>query len=84
MKHFVYEKVLFTIGREYEALTEGLHLNWVSCQWQNYDKEVCEVEILVEPETIEKALEGDTIAREDFFLRYTYYLMSSFKPSMDN
>ena len=82
MKHFVYRQVLFTLGREYEAHTENLRLNYVNCQWQNYNKEVCEVEILVDPLTIEEALEGDTHKRENVFMNFSFYLMNSFNPSI--
>lgn len=82
MKHFVYRQVLFTIGRNYDGSTETLKLNYVNCQWQNYNNDVCDVEILVDPETIAKALEGDTDARENFFGNFAHYLMLSFNPGV--
>lgn len=82
MAHYVYHQVLFTLGKEYQAHTENLKLNYVNCQWQNYQKEVCEVEILVAPGEIARAFDGDTTARDFIFMNFTYYLMNSFNPSV--
>lgn len=82
MTHFVYRQVLFTVGKIYDGNTDTLKLNYVNCQWQNYNNEVCEVEILLEPDIIAMALEGDTHAREQFFGTFAHYLMLSFNPAV--
>lgn len=82
MKHFVHRKVLFTIGKDYDGNTETLKMNYVNCQWQNAQNEVCEVDILVYYDEVEKALEGDYMTRENIFTNFAHYLMLSFNPSI--
>ena len=82
MKHYVFNQVLFTLGKEYDSDTENLHLNYVNCQWQNYDKEVCEVDILVSPDEFDDALEGSHVMREFIFSTFAFHLMAVFNPSI--
>lgn len=82
MRHFVYRQVLFTIGKDYDGNTDSLRLNYVNCQWQNYLKDVCEVDILVSPDEFSKALEGDNAMREFIFTTYTYHIMNMFNPAV--
>lgn len=82
MKHFVYNQVLFTIGKDFESNVETLKLNYVNCQWQNYNKEVCEVDILASPDEFLRALEGDDRMREFIFTTFTFRLMNSFNPAV--
>lgn len=82
MKHFVYRQVLFTIGKDYGSEIDTFKLNYVNCQWQNYNKEVCEVDILVSPDEFRQALEGDNAMREFIFTTFTFHLMNSFNPSI--
>ena len=82
MKHFVYRQVLFTIGKDYDGNTDTLKLNYVNCQWQNRNNEVCDVDILVSPDEFAKALEGDNFMRDLIFASYAYYLMYMFNPSV--
>lgn len=82
MKHFVHRKVLFTIGKDYSGNTETLKMNYVNCQWQNAQNEVCYVDILVYYDEVEKALEGDYTTRENIFTNFAHYLMLSFNPAV--
>ncbi len=82
MKHFVYRQVLFTIGKDYTSEIDTLKLNYVNCQWQNYTKEVCEVDILVAPDEFSAALEGDNAMREFIFTTYVHHLMNLFNPAV--
>lgn len=82
MEHFVYKQVLFTIGKDYNGNTDKIKLNYVNCQWQNFNKEVCEVDILVSPDEFFKALEGDNAMRDFIFMTYTYHLMNLFNPAI--
>lgn len=80
MKHFVFRKVLFTIGKDWEDNTDTLKMIYVDCQWQNSRKEQCDISILVCADRIEKALEGDPVERESIFDLFAYNLMLDFKP----
>ena len=82
MKHYVYRKVLFTIGKDYEGNNETLKMKYVACQWENTLHEICEVEILCFFDEIDRALQGDTETREQIFTNFAHYLMLSFNPSI--
>lgn len=82
MTHFVYRKVLFTIGKDYEGNNETLKMKYVSCQWENTMHEICEVEILCFFDEIDRALQGNSEAREQIFIIFAHYLMLSFNPSI--
>lgn len=82
MKHFVFRQVLFTIGKDCETEIETLKLNYVNCQWQNYNKEVCEVDILVSPDEFLRALEGDDSMREFIFMTFSFHLMNLYNPAV--
>lgn len=82
MKHFVYREVLFTIGKDYKSDIETLKLIYVNCQWQNYQKEVCDVDILVAPDEFIAALDGDAAMREFIFTIYVRHLMNLFNPAV--
>ena len=82
MKHYVFKRVLFTLCKEYEGDTAPFKYYYVSCQWRNANKEVCDVEIIAESEAIEQAFEGNTVARVEIYSNLTYYLMLSFNPSI--
>ena len=82
MKHYVFKQVLFTLGKEYDSNTENLRLVYVNCQWQNYNRDICDVDILVSPDEYTKALEGNNIMREFIFMTYTFHLMNMFNPAV--
>lgn len=82
MKHFVHRQVFFTIGKDYDGNTETLKMNYVNCQWQNTNNEVCDVDILVYADEVEKALEGDYTTRDNFFINFAHYLMLSYHPNV--
>lgn len=79
MKHFVFRKVLFTIGRDYEGNNETSKMKYVACQWENTLHEICEVEILCYYDEIDGALQGDTETREQIFINFAHYLMLDYK-----
>lgn len=82
MKHYVFRKVLFSVGKDYEGNNETLKLKYVSCQWENTRHDICEVEILCFCDEIDRALQGDTETREQIFITFAHYLMLSFNPSI--
>lgn len=82
MKHFVFRTVLFTVGKDYEGNNETLKMKYVNCQWENTMHDICEVEILCFFDEIDRALQGDTEAREQIFINYAHYLILSFNPSI--
>lgn len=82
MKHFVFRKVLFTVGKDYEGNNETLKMKYVNCQWENTMHEICEVDILCFFDEIDRALQGDTETREQIFITFSHYLMLSFNPSI--
>lgn len=81
MKHFVYRKILFTIGKDYEGNNETLKMKYVACQWVNTLHEICEVEILCYYKDIDRALQGDTETRKQIFINFAHYLMLDYKPN---
>lgn len=81
MKHFVFRKVLFTVGKDYEGNNETLKMKYVNCQWENTLHEICEVDILSFFDEIDRALQGDKETRETLFLTFAHYLMLDYKPN---